>query len=161
MKIKKWKNSRRHPPTCSTLFRSKVHGNFFRGRENCLKERCRLFRLATFSREEERERKNSIDPADWSRKREGIVDEKWLPREADVLSRRQLHHHLPGSWFTRRTPCLWLRHGRISAADIAIFGVKNETNRRPTVSCLSNRFIDRSWLERRYSQRRSHPLELC
>ena len=56
MKIKKWKNSRRHPPTCSTLFRSKVHGNFFRGRENCLKERCRLFRLATFSREEERER---------------------------------------------------------------------------------------------------------
>lgn len=83
------------------LISSKVHGNFFRDRENCLKERCRFFRLATFSREEERERKNSIDPADWSRKREGIVDERWLPREADVLSRRQLHHHLPGSWLDR------------------------------------------------------------
>lgn len=162
MKIKKWKNSRRHPPTCSTLFRPRFMGTFFGIGKIVWKSAVGFFVSLPFrERKRGRERKNSIDPADWSRKREGIVDERWLPREADVLSRRQLHHHLPGSWFTRRTPCLWLRHGRISAADIAIFGVKNETNRRPTVSCLSNRFIDRSWLERRYSQRRSHPLELC
>ena len=83
MKIKKWKNSRRHPPTCSTLFRPRFMGTFFGVGKIVWKSAVGFFVSLPF-----RERKRGREGEKEQHRSRGLVQETRGDRRWEMATER-------------------------------------------------------------------------